>query len=48
MISYEGDLILADMTEEAFGAPLAKNRDKNKQYKDSYVEGPWLSKRNGT
>ena len=48
MISYEGELIKADMTEEAFGAPLAKNREKDKKYKDSYVEGPWLSKRNGT
>ena len=48
MISYEGDVILADMTEEAFGAPLAKNREQGKQYKDSYVEGPWLTKRNGT
>ena len=48
MISYEGDLIVADMTEEAFGSPLQKNRDKSKKYKDSYTEGPWLSKRNGT
>lgn len=48
MISYEGELIVADMTEEAFGAPLAKNRDRSKKYKDSYVEGPWLTKRNGT
>ena len=48
MISYEGDLIVADMTEEAFGAPLMKNREQGKKYKDSYVEGPWLTKRNGT
>ena len=48
MISYEGGLILADMTEEAFGAPLMKNREKGRKYKDSYVEGPWLTKRNGT
>ena len=48
MISYEGDLIVADMTEEAFGAPIGKNREKGKKYKDSYVEGPWLTKRNGT
>ena len=46
MISYEGDVILADMTEEGFGAP--KNRERGKKYKDSYVEGPWLTKRNGT
>lgn len=48
MISYEGDVILADMTEEAFGAPLMKNREEGKKYKDCYVEGPWLTKRNGT
>ena len=48
MISYDGELILADMTEEAFGAPLPKFREKDRKYKDSYVEGPWLTKRNGT
>ena len=46
MISYEGEVILADMTEEAFGAP--RNRERGKQYKDSYVEGPWLTKRGDT
>ena len=46
MISYEGDVILADMTEEAFGSP--KNRERGKQYKDSYTEGPWLTKRGDT
>lgn len=48
MISYEGDLIVADMTEEAFGSPLMKNREQGKKYKDSYVEGPWLTKRGDT
>ncbi|MBR2104083.1 MAG: family 43 glycosylhydrolase, partial [Bacteroidales bacterium] len=47
MISYSGDLGRLDMTEEAFGAPKMNERDKNKKYKDSYVEGPWLTKRNG-
>ena len=47
MVSINGEVKLMDMTEEAFGAPLMKQREKGKQYKDSYVEGPWLSKRNG-
>ena len=48
MISYSGELGLLDMTEEAFGGPIMSRREKGKKYKDSYVEGPWLTKRNGT
>ena len=48
MISYEGELGKLPMTEEAFGGPRMKEREKGKTYKDSYVEGPWLTKRNGT
>ena len=48
MISYSGELGKLDMTEEAFGGPMMKNREQRKKYKDSYVEGPWLTKRNGT
>ncbi len=48
MISYEGELGKLPMTEEAFGGPMMKEREKGKSYKDSYVEGPWLTKRNGT
>jgi beta-xylosidase len=48
MISYSGELGLLDMTEEAFGAPVMSKREKDKKYIDSYVEGPWLTKRNGT
>ena len=48
MISYEGELGKLPMTEEAFGSPMMKGREKGKTYKDSYVEGPWLTKRNGT
>ena len=47
MISYSGELGRLDMTEEAFGGPIMSKREKGKKYKDSYVEGPWLSKRNG-
>ena len=48
MISYSGELGMLDMTEEAFGSPMMREREKGKQYKDSYVEGPWLMKmRNG-
>ncbi len=48
MVSYSGELGLLDMTEEAFGGPMMKERVQGKTYKDSYVEGPWLTKRNGT
>ena len=44
MVSYSGELGKLDMTEEAFGGPMMKLREKGKQYKDSYVEGPWLMK----
>jgi hypothetical protein len=44
MISYEGEVGMLPMTEEAFGGPVMNEREKDKQYKDSYVEGPWLMK----
>ena len=47
MISYEGELGKLPMTEEAFGGPMMKEREAGKTYKDSYVEGPWLTKRKG-
>ena len=47
MISYSGELGMLDMTEEGFGSPLRDKREQGKEYKDSYVEGPWLTKRNG-
>jgi beta-xylosidase len=48
MVSYEGGLGMLPMTEEAFGSPVMGERQKDKQYKDSYVEGPWLTKRGAT
>jgi beta-xylosidase len=45
MISYSGELGMIDMTEEGFGSPLRDKRVEGKDYKDSYVEGPWLMKR---
>ena len=42
MIHAKGDVRLVDMTEEGFGSPVGRERDKDKKYKDSYVEGPWL------
>ena len=47
MISYEGEVGQLPMTETSFGSPAMDEREKDKQYKDSYVEGPWLTKRNG-
>ena len=48
MITIDGEVKQLPMTEEAFGSPSMDKREKGKDYKDSYVEGPWLSKRNGT
>ena len=47
MISIDGEVKNLDMTEEAFGSPSMDKREKGKQYKDSYVEGPWITKRGG-
>lgn len=44
MISYEGEVGMLPMTEEAFGSPAMNEREKDKKYKDSYVEGPWIMK----
>ena len=47
MVSFDGEVKTFDMTEEAFGAPAMNEREKGKQYKDCYVEGPWLMKAPG-
>ncbi len=47
MASYEGEVGMLPMTEEAFGGPVMSEREQGKDYKDSYVEGPWLTKRGG-
>ncbi len=47
MVSYQGELGMLPMTEEAFGGPSADKRERGVTYKDSYVEGPWLTKREG-
>ncbi len=47
MVSYEGEVGRLPMTEEAFGSPSMDERVKGRTYKDSYVEGPWLTKRGG-
>ncbi len=44
MVSYEGEVGKLSMTEQGFGAPPMNEREKDKKYKDSYVEGPWLRK----
>lgn len=46
MISCNGEVQKMEMTEEGFGAPAPKLRQKDVKYKDSYVEGPWMMKRN--
>jgi hypothetical protein len=47
MIHAKGDVQLVDMTEEGFGSPTMREREKGKEYRDSYVEGPWLIQRPG-
>ena len=48
MVSYSGEVGQLPMTEEAFGSPAMNEREPGKEYKDSYVEGPWLTKRGAT
>ena len=42
MIHIRGEVQSIDMTEEGFGSPVMNQREQGKQYRDSYVEGPWL------
>ena len=44
MVSIDGEVKTLDMTEEAFGSPTMRERVKGREYRDSYVEGPWLRK----
>lgn len=46
MISFDGEVKQVEQTEEGFGAPGSRKRDRNVKYKDTYVEGPWIMKRN--
>ena len=48
MVSYSGELGRLDMTEEAFGGPMMGKREKGRDYRDAYVEGPWLRKVDGS
>ena len=45
MISINGEVKQMEMTEEGFGAPDMSKRDKEKKYKDTYTEGPWIMKK---
>lgn len=47
MVSFDGEVRIQPQTEETFGGPAVPNRVKGKDYRDSYVEGPWLTKRGG-
>lgn len=47
MISFVDGVHKMEMDEASFGAPTLKERKKDKEYVDTYVEGPWISKRNG-
>lgn len=45
MISYSGEIVTVPLTVETFGGSRG-NRDAANPNKDSFVEGPWLYKRN--
>lgn len=45
MVSFKSEIKELPITEEGFGAPAMKLREKGKKYKDCYTEGPWLTKR---
>ena len=47
MIHAKGEVHLLDMTEEGFGSPPMRERERGKKYRDAYVEGPWLMQRGG-
>ena len=42
MISFDGEVKQMEMTEEGFGSPGPDKRERGKQYKDTYTEGPWI------
>ncbi len=46
MLSFDGEVRQVNQTEEGFGAPNMKERDRSKKYKDCYTEGPWILRRN--
>ena len=46
MVSIDGQVEKIPMTAEGFGGPTFSERQKGVKYKDSYVEGPWIMKRN--
>ena len=47
MVSLKGEVQQLAMSEESFGAPDPRERVEGKRYRDVYVEGPWISKRDG-
>ena len=42
MTSFESDVKIVNQTEESFGSPSPKERQKDVKYKDCYTEGPWI------
>lgn len=47
MISFGSEVKEVVQTEESFGAPQMKERVKDKEYRDSFVEGLWIEKHGG-
>lgn len=46
MISFGSEVKEVEQTVESFGAPAMQQRDRSVKYEDSFVEGPWIMKRN--
>ena len=46
MISFGSEVKEVKQTVEGFGAPAMQKRDRSVKYEDSFVEGPWIMKRN--
>ena len=46
MTSFDGEVSIIRQDEKSFGAPSPAFRKRGMKYKDIYIEGPWLAKRN--
>lgn len=47
MISFDGEIMRVEQTEEGFGPAAFSSEEKDKIYHGMYTEGPWFYKRNG-
>ncbi len=45
MLSFSSEVKIVNQTTEGFGAPNMRERQRDVQYADTYVEGPWILRR---